>query len=379
MAQAGMYVPCSSFKFKPYKSLYTRILGNDNIFKGLSSFAVEMSELKSILKYADQNSLILGDELCRGTEFNSAIRIFLSGLIMLNKKGCSHIFATHFHEITKMRNIKKIERLVMKHMAVEFNRELKTLIYNRKLEDGPGTNNYGLMVCRSLGLPEEFIELAESIEMDVQLFWYDILFQDNFVDLENWEIVLGDWTIENGSLLSQQDLIYQNFSPPGPNRINSINFESSNETEAILELSMKYEIEWDNDTLFFDISNSLDSSRIFSFFDQNWNQKNYYNNLSLDTSSNNNLSLGIVSDITIGYRGLELDNLKVLCKPLDECQIGDLDHNSEVLITDIVILLHIILDNDTATGFQECSGDQNGDNNLDILDIVGIVLTILGE
>jgi len=174
MAQAGMYVPCSKYVFNPYKSLYTRILGNDDIFKGLSSFAVEMSELKSILK-ADENSLILGDELCRGTEFNSAIRIFVSGLMMLNKKKCSHIFATHFHEITKMREISNLESLCMKHMEVQFNRELGTLVYNRKLKDGPGTNNYGLLVCKSLGLPEEFIKTAESIELDVKLLNENLL------------------------------------------------------------------------------------------------------------------------------------------------------------------------------------------------------------
>jgi DNA mismatch repair protein MutS len=62
MAQSGMYVPCSQFIYKPYTAIYSRILGNDNIFKGLSTFAVEMSELRVIMKMADKNSLILGDE-----------------------------------------------------------------------------------------------------------------------------------------------------------------------------------------------------------------------------------------------------------------------------------------------------------------------------
>jgi DNA mismatch repair protein MutS len=168
MAQAGMFVPCTTFNFKPYKSIYTRILGNDDIFKGLSSFAVEMSELKSILK-ADKDSLILGDELCKGTEFNSAIRIFIAGLVQLGKVRCSHIFATHFHEITNMKEITQLKKLKMKHMSVEFNRELGTLVYNRKLNDGPGNNNYGLVVCKSLGLPDEFINYAESIQFNIKM------------------------------------------------------------------------------------------------------------------------------------------------------------------------------------------------------------------
>ena len=62
MAQAGLFVPCTSFTYKPYTSIYTRILGNDNIFKGLSTFNVEMSEVCTFLNNADKNSLILGDE-----------------------------------------------------------------------------------------------------------------------------------------------------------------------------------------------------------------------------------------------------------------------------------------------------------------------------
>lgn len=79
MAQAGLYVPCESLLFSPYHSIYTRILGNDNIFKGLSTFAVEMTELRTILRMADKNSLILGDELCSGTESDSALSIFTCG------------------------------------------------------------------------------------------------------------------------------------------------------------------------------------------------------------------------------------------------------------------------------------------------------------
>jgi DNA mismatch repair ATPase MutS len=75
MAQSGLFVPCSNLVYKPYKYIFTRIIGNDNIFKGLSTFAVEMSELRTIFRLADENSLILGDELCSGTENTSAISL----------------------------------------------------------------------------------------------------------------------------------------------------------------------------------------------------------------------------------------------------------------------------------------------------------------
>lgn len=160
MAQSGMYVPCSQFIYKPYTAIYSRILGNDNLFKGLSTFAVEMTELRIILKMADENSLILGDELCSGTETESALSIFVAGLIKLNEKKSSYIFATHFHEIVNYEEIRELSKLVMKHMSVSYDRETDCLVYDRKLKDGSGPRIYGLEVCKSLYLDTEFLDLA---------------------------------------------------------------------------------------------------------------------------------------------------------------------------------------------------------------------------
>jgi DNA mismatch repair protein MutS len=163
MAQAGMFVPCSKFVYKPYTAIYSRILGNDNIFKGLSTFAVEMSELRVILKMADENSLILGDELCSGTETESALSIFCAGLMQLTQKQSSFIFATHFHEILNFEEVTVLTSVVTKHMAVHYDRELDCLVYDRKLKDGSGPRIYGLEVCKSLYLEDEFLELAYGL------------------------------------------------------------------------------------------------------------------------------------------------------------------------------------------------------------------------
>jgi DNA mismatch repair protein MutS len=163
MAQTGMYVPCSQFTYKPYTAIYSRILGNDNLFKGLSTFAVEMTELRIILKMADENSLILGDELCSGTEAESALSIFVAGLMKLDEKRCSYIFATHFHEIVNYEEIRELSKLAMKHMSVLYDRETDCLVYDRKLKDGSGPRIYGLEVCKSLYLDTEFLDLAYSI------------------------------------------------------------------------------------------------------------------------------------------------------------------------------------------------------------------------
>jgi DNA mismatch repair protein MutS len=165
MAQAGLYVPCSVFTYRPYTNIMTRILGNDNLFKGMSTFAVEMSELRIILKCADKNSLILGDELCSGTEIDSAISIFVAGLQKLHALKSCFVFATHMHEIVDYEEIAQMDKLCTKHMAVTYDRARDMLIYDRKLRDGAGPSMYGLEVCKSLHLPDDFLKMANAIRL----------------------------------------------------------------------------------------------------------------------------------------------------------------------------------------------------------------------
>jgi DNA mismatch repair protein MutS len=169
MAQAGIYVPCSSFRYRPYTAIFSRILSNDNLFKGLSTFAVEISELGVILKNADQNSLILGDELCSGTETDSALAIFMTTLEHLYAKRSTFLFATHFHEILEFEEMEKLVldqgqgRIGIYHLAVTYDREKDCLIYDRKLKPGEGSRTYGLEVCKSLYLPTAFLERAYEL------------------------------------------------------------------------------------------------------------------------------------------------------------------------------------------------------------------------
>jgi len=163
MAQTGMYVPCQRFVYKPYRSVFSRILNQDNLFKGLSTFAVEMSELRVILKYADENSLILGDELCSGTETVSALSIMMSSLLQMNKVCCSFMFTTHFHEIVDMRELQDLSKIQLFHLTLSFNRDKGILEYDRKLKPGSGPSSYGLEVCESLYMDRSFLERAYEI------------------------------------------------------------------------------------------------------------------------------------------------------------------------------------------------------------------------
>tara|TARA_B110000459_G_C16569889_1_gene475819 strand:- start:634 stop:1638 length:1005 start_codon:yes stop_codon:yes gene_type:complete len=175
MAQCGLYVPCNEMTYVPYQYLFTRIIGNDNIFKGLSTFGVEMSELRVILKYGNAHSLILGDELCSGTEIDSALSIFVSGLEKMYKENSSFIFATHFHQIQHFDELRQMTKLQMKHLTVEYNPQCKSLIYNRKLKDGAGESIYGLEVCKSLQLPDAFLDRAYEIRNKYDKSYNNIL------------------------------------------------------------------------------------------------------------------------------------------------------------------------------------------------------------
>jgi len=164
MAQAGMYVPAKEFSFSPYTQLFTRILNNDNIFRGQSTFVVEMNELRSILKRSDNRSLVLGDELCSGTETISALSIVSAGLERMSTNKCSYIFTSHLHQLTTIPFIKDIDKLNIFHLKIKYDDITNSLIYDRKLTQGSGPAIYGLEVCKSMDMDQEFISYAKKTE-----------------------------------------------------------------------------------------------------------------------------------------------------------------------------------------------------------------------
>uniref|UniRef100_A0A6C0LJ09 DNA mismatch repair proteins mutS family domain-containing protein n=1 Tax=viral metagenome TaxID=1070528 RepID=A0A6C0LJ09_9ZZZZ len=168
MAQAGMFVPSTSFEYYPYNHIMTRICGNDNIYRGMSSFVVEMTELRNILQRADKSSLIIGDEICCGTEAISGISIVSAAIVELTNKKASFIFTSHLHELTDISIIKdKIaeDKLKIFHMHIEIDGDL--IIYERKLREGQGSNIYGIDVCKSLDMPLNFMKNAELIKKEI--------------------------------------------------------------------------------------------------------------------------------------------------------------------------------------------------------------------
>ena len=163
MAQAGFWVAADSFQFKPYRNIMTRILGNDNIDRGLSAYAVEMVELRSILQRSNSRTLVLGDELCHGTESASAVSLVSASIGHLARTGTSFIFATHLHELSNMAEVTSLENVYFKHLTVSQDDESGEIVYDRVMQDGSGRGLYGIEVAKFLRLPADVIEKAYEI------------------------------------------------------------------------------------------------------------------------------------------------------------------------------------------------------------------------
>jgi DNA mismatch repair protein MutS len=162
LAQAGSFVPADSMCIRPYDAAFSRIWSHDNVWAGLSSFAVEVAELRDILNSATQRSLVLGDEVCSGTESSSATALVASVLEHLDTKGCHFMFATHLHDLLKVPGCLPRPGISVWHLRVERTAEGK-LIYDRTLQPGSGSSMYGLEVARAMGLPMSVMERAIQI------------------------------------------------------------------------------------------------------------------------------------------------------------------------------------------------------------------------
>jgi len=163
LAQCGMFVSSKSFEYSPYHSIISRLPSGDNIFKNQSTFMVEMNEVRTILKRANEKCLILGDEIASGTETISGISIIASAIHFLSNKKSSFIFATHWHELYKMDCIKNLNNVNIFHLSVHYDNENNILLFDRILKKGACESLYGLEIIRSLDMPAEFLSFANEI------------------------------------------------------------------------------------------------------------------------------------------------------------------------------------------------------------------------
>jgi DNA mismatch repair protein MutS len=163
MAQSGFFVSASSMRFSLFDSLFTRIVSKDNLAKGLSTFAVEMLELKNIFNRATLRSLVLGDEISHGTETLSGVAIVASAIMKLSQIRSLFLFATHLHQLSTMKEIEALKNVVNLHLSVEYDEKEDRLLFNRVLQSGSGSSIYGLEFAKSLHMDSDFLSMANSI------------------------------------------------------------------------------------------------------------------------------------------------------------------------------------------------------------------------
>lgn len=159
MAQAGSFVPAKEVRMGYFDKIFTRVGSSDNISRGESTFMVEMIETSMIMHNLSARSLVLLDEIGRGTSTYDGMSIARSLVeyIHTNGKGAKTLFATHYHELNDLENI--YPRVKDYHISVK--EDGKNVIFLRKLVPGGVAHSFGIHVARLAGMPKEVIESAE--------------------------------------------------------------------------------------------------------------------------------------------------------------------------------------------------------------------------
>ncbi|WP_422803408.1 DNA mismatch repair protein MutS [Streptococcus sp. FT1-106] len=160
MAQLGSFVAADKVDLPIFDAIFTRIGAADDLISGQSTFMVEMMEANQAIKRASQNSLILFDELGRGTATYDGMALAQSIIEYIhNYIGAKTMFATHYHELTELST--ELTQLVNVHVATLENDGEVTFLH--KIAEGPADKSYGIHVAKIAGLPEKLLERADSI------------------------------------------------------------------------------------------------------------------------------------------------------------------------------------------------------------------------
>lgn len=166
MAQVGSFVPADSVRMGYFDKIFTRVGATDNISRGESTFMVEMLETSMIMHNLSARSLVLLDEIGRGTSTYDGMSIARALVEYIHKfgKGAKTLFATHYHELNDLEEI--YPRVKNFHIAVK---EVgKDVIFLRKLTEGGVSHSFGIHVARLAGMPREIVESAERTLKDLE-------------------------------------------------------------------------------------------------------------------------------------------------------------------------------------------------------------------
>ena len=160
MAQIGCYVPANSAHIGLVDRIFTRVGASDDLASGQSTFMVEMNEVSNILKNATKDSLLILDEIGRGTSTFDGLSIAWAVVEYISKSvGAKTLFATHYHELTSIsENMKNV-----KNYCVAVKESGDDVVFLRKIIEGPADKSYGIYVASLAGVPESVIARAREI------------------------------------------------------------------------------------------------------------------------------------------------------------------------------------------------------------------------
>jgi len=194
MAQAGSFVPASQARIGLCDRIYCRVGASDNLARGESTFLVEMNETAFILNTATEKSLVIMDEVGRGTGTNDGLSIaWAVSEELLNRIGCRTLFATHFHELSLLSH----QRLA--NYSMEVLEQGEKIVFLRRLKNGPAAESYGLFAAMLAGLSRNVLDRAGQImkllkERDADL---SDTFGENMVNQSKNKVNKGEQEAQN--------------------------------------------------------------------------------------------------------------------------------------------------------------------------------------
>ena len=165
MTQAGSFVPAACANISPVDRIFTRIGASDDLVSGQSTFMVEMNEVAQILKYATSKSLIILDEVGRGTSTFDGMSIARAVVEYIDKKiKAKTLFATHYHELTDLAD----KSSQIENFCVAVKERGTEIIFLRRIKAGGADKSYGIQVAKLAGLPKSVMKRAEEILIDLE-------------------------------------------------------------------------------------------------------------------------------------------------------------------------------------------------------------------
>lgn len=163
LAQTGSYVPAKNARIGIVDRIFCRVGASDNLAKGESTFLVEMMETANILRSATSKSLVIMDEVGRGTSTEDGLAIARAvSEYLIDSIKCKTFFATHYHELTRM------EHPEVKKLCLKISEQNGSVIFLRKVIEGVTENSYGIHVAKLAGIPSEVIDRANVLLSQIQ-------------------------------------------------------------------------------------------------------------------------------------------------------------------------------------------------------------------